>query len=635
MMGINVLKAGEGSFSAESGGRIVILSEVITNMTKLKQVDERRQRQTQDLAKRVKELNCLYSISNLATKPGISFDEMLQGVVNLIPSAWQYPEVTCARISLEGQEFSTENFRETTWRQASDIFTNGKRIGSVEVYHLAEKPESDEGPFLNEERSLVNTIAQLVGNLTESRRAEEELKLRARLLDNAFDSINLTDFDGNFLYVNETFCKSHGYSREELIGTNIRQLDIPEYAKLIKPRYQEIREKGQATFESAHFRKDGSIMHVEVHGRVIESGNRKLALSVDRDITERKRMEEALKHSESRYRDLFESASDAIFIRDLKGNIIEANQAASVLSGYTAGELARMNISELLTLESLETVMESQQRQLAGQTISQRYEVELTRKDGTRATMEAMERLITRNQQPVAIHSVARDITEQKRVREYMRTYAERVTKTQEDERKRVARELHDDTAQALVSLGMDIGSLTVATGQLPREVRKRLKELRSRTSDILQGVRSLSQALRPPMLEELGLLAALQELTNDLVDQYGIDAQFQLQGTIRRFPPDAELALFRIAQEALNNVVKHTRATKAAVRVNFSPTKVKLTITDNGQGFEFHEVMNNLAYSGKLGLMGMQERARLLGSTLDVQSQLGKGTTVALEVYQ
>jgi len=635
MMGITVLKAGEGSFSAESGGRIVILSEVITNMTKLKQVDERRQRQTQDLAKRVKELNCLYSISNLATKPGISFDEMLQGVVNLIPSAWQYPEVTCARISLEGQGFSTENFRETTWRQASDIFTNGKRIGSVEVYHLAEKPESDEGPFLNEERSLVNTIAQLVGNLTESRRAEEELKLRARLLDNAFDSINLTDFDGNFLYVNETFCKSHGYSREELIGTNIRQLDIPEYAKLIKPRYQEIREKGQATFESAHFRKDGSIMHVEVHGRVIESGNRKLALSVDRDITERKRMEEALKHSESRYRDLFESASDAIFIRDLKGNIIEANQAASVLSGYTAGELARMNISELLTLESLETVMESQQRQLAGQTISQRYEVELTRKDGTRATMEAMERLITRNQQPVAIHSVARDITEQKRVREYMRTYAERVTKTQEDERKRVARELHDDTAQALVSLGMDIGSLTVATGQLPREVRKRLKELRSRTSDILQGVRSLSQALRPPMLEELGLLAALQELTNDLVDQYGIDAQFQLQGTIRRFPPDAELALFRIAQEALNNVVKHTRATKAAVRVNFSPTKVKLTITDNGQGFEFHEVMNNLAYSGKLGLMGMQERARLLGSTLDVQSQLGKGTTVALEVYQ
>jgi len=604
-------------------------------MTKLKQVDERRQQQTQDLAKRVKELNCLYSISNLATKPGISFDEMLQGVVNLIPSAWQYPEVTCARISLEGQGFSTENFRETTWRQASDIFTNGKRIGSVEVYHLAEKPESDEGPFLNEERSLVNTIAQLVGNLTESRRAEEELKLRARLLDNAFDSINLTDFDGNFLYVNETFCKSHGYSREELIGTNIRQLDIPEYAKLIKPRYQEIREKGQATFESAHFRKDGSIMHVEVHGRVIESGNRKLALSVDRDITERKRMEEALKHSESRYRDLFESASDAIFIRDLKGNIIEANQAASVLSGYTAGELARMNISELLTLESLETVMESQQRQLAGQTISQRYEVELTRKDGTRATMEAMERLITRNQQPVAIHSVARDITEQKRVREYMRTYAERVTKTQEEERKRVARELHDDTAQALVSLGMDIGSLTVATGQLPREVRKRLKELRSRTSDILQGVRSLSQALRPPMLEELGLLAALQELTNDLVDQYGIDAQFQLQGTIRRFPPDAELALFRIAQEALNNVVKHTRATKAAVRVNFSPTKVKLTITDNGQGFEFHEVMNNLAYSGKLGLMGMQERARLLGSTLDVQSQLGKGTTVALEVYQ
>lgn len=589
----------------------------------------------QELAKRVKELNCLYSISNLATKTGISFNEMLQGIVDIIPPAWQYPEVTCARISLEEQEFSTENFWKTTWRQASDIFANGKRIGTVEVYYLEEKPESDEGPFLNEERSQINAIAQLVGNLTERKRAEEQLKLSAQLLDSANDSINLADFDGNLLYVNETLCRAHGYSREELIGMNLHQLDIPEYAKLIESRYQEVREKGQATFESAHFRKDGSIMHVEVHSRLIESGNRKLVLSVDRDITERKRMEEALKHSESRYRDLFESASDAIFIHDLEGNIVEANQAASALSGYTADELARMNISKLLMPESLETVMGSQRRQLAGQTISQRYEVELARKDGTRATMEVMDRLITRNRQPVAIHSVARDITEQKRAREYMRTYAEQVTKAQEEERKRVARELHDDTAQALVSLGMDIGSLSAATGQLPREVRKRLGELRKRTNDILQGVRSLSQALRPPELEELGLLAALQELTNELVGQYGIDARFQLQGTSRRLPPDTELALFRIAQEALNNVGKHARATKIVVQVKFSPVKVKLTISDNGQGFELPEVMNNLAYSGKLGLMGIQERARLLGSALVVQSRLGKGTTVALEVCQ
>ena len=98
--------------------------------------------QTHELGERVKELNCLYGISNLVHRPDISLEEMLQGTVDLIPPGWQYPEVTCARITLDGQEFRTENFRETAWRQTSDIIVNGERSGAVEVCHLEEKPES-------------------------------------------------------------------------------------------------------------------------------------------------------------------------------------------------------------------------------------------------------------------------------------------------------------------------------------------------------------------------------------------------------------------------------------------------------------------------------------------------------------
>lgn len=120
-------------------------------------------RMAHELAERVKELNYLYSMADLTGQAGISLKRMLQGLVDLIPPAWQYPDVTCARIIVHGQEFATENFRETAWKQVADVIRESERIGAVEVYYLAERPENAEGPFLKEERDLINAIAQRVG----------------------------------------------------------------------------------------------------------------------------------------------------------------------------------------------------------------------------------------------------------------------------------------------------------------------------------------------------------------------------------------------------------------------------------------------------------------------------------------
>ena len=111
---------------------------------------------------RVKELNCLYRISALGNKPHVSLAENIQGVVNLIPSAWQYPEMTCSRIILEGKEFRTLNFKETSWKQSCEIILNQEQIGIVEVFYLKEMPERDEGPFVAEERLLIEAIAEHV-----------------------------------------------------------------------------------------------------------------------------------------------------------------------------------------------------------------------------------------------------------------------------------------------------------------------------------------------------------------------------------------------------------------------------------------------------------------------------------------
>jgi len=137
-------------------------------------------------------------------------------------------------------------------------------------------------------------------DITDRKKAEEELRLRAQLLDGATDSIFLHDFDGKLIYVNETCCKVHGYTREEMMVMSLHQLSTPQYASLMEQRLKQVREEGKSIFETAHLRKDGSIMAMEVHSRVIESGGMKLIITVGRDITERKRLEGEKKELERR-----------------------------------------------------------------------------------------------------------------------------------------------------------------------------------------------------------------------------------------------------------------------------------------------------------------------------------------------
>ncbi len=140
-----------------------------------RKIEENLQNRTHDLGERVKELNCLYGITALVEKPGISLEEILQGSVDIIPPAWQYPEITCGKITVDGQDFTTEHFRETEWKQTAEITVDGNRIGNVEVVYLEKRPESREGPFLKEERDLVNAIAQYLGRYMERRQTEKLL----------------------------------------------------------------------------------------------------------------------------------------------------------------------------------------------------------------------------------------------------------------------------------------------------------------------------------------------------------------------------------------------------------------------------------------------------------------------------
>jgi signal transduction histidine kinase len=214
-----------------------------------------------------------------------------------------------------------------------------------------------------------------------------------------------------------------------------------------------------------------------------------------------------------------------------------------------------------------------------------------------------------------------------------MRFYVRQITEAQEDERRRIAQELHDDTAQALIDLSRRLDNLATSREQSSEAVIERLEEFQDMIDSILQGIRRFSRDLRPSVLDDLGLLPALEWLTANLMEGNEIEAELKVYGDRRRLPPEAELVLFRIVQEALNNVRRHSQASKVVTVVDFGEDGVRITVDDNGQGFEVPSRTGDLAAMGKLGLVGMHERAYLLDGTLTVRSQPREGTTVTVDV--
>jgi signal transduction histidine kinase len=223
-------------------------------------------------------------------------------------------------------------------------------------------------------------------------------------------------------------------------------------------------------------------------------------------------------------------------------------------------------------------------------------------------------------------------ITERKKAEENLRYYLQEITKAQEEERKRIARELHDSSAQNLIALLHQLDNLLTDKTKLPVKEAKALWGFYEQIRDTLQEVRRFSRDLRPSILDDLGLLPALEWVTEDLKNTYWIEVDLRVLGGERRLFPETELLLFRIVQEALRNIAKHAKATRAEVEIKFEEDKITVTVSDNGKGFEPPEDLGALTPTGKLGLAGMHERVQLLGGTVRLESGPGKGTRISVE---
>ncbi|MGD9142893.1 MAG: PAS domain S-box protein [Dehalococcoidia bacterium] len=233
----------------------------------------------------------------------------------------------------------------------------------------------------------------------------------------------------------------------------------------------------------------------------------------------------------------------------------------------------------------------------------------------------------------IAAIETLEDITDRKNLEENLRFFLQEITKAQEEERKYIARELHDDMAQILGSLSRRLDNLLRKEHSFRSSDVSSLQDVRTLLNKGIKSLNSFIQNLRPSLLDDLGLIPAIRSLTHNLENTDGTLSTFRVIGEERRLTNEIELSLFRIVQEALNNVSKHAQATEVQVTAEFHDSGIILIVGDNGKGFELEGSMDDLPRIGQLGLMGMQERVWLLGGSIEVNSRPGKGTTLKVEV--
>jgi signal transduction histidine kinase len=216
-------------------------------------------------------------------------------------------------------------------------------------------------------------------------------------------------------------------------------------------------------------------------------------------------------------------------------------------------------------------------------------------------------------------------------MQENLRYYLQQVTRAQEEERKRVARELHDETLQNLIVISRQLEKISSSEALWEQSIEV-VRGLKKQIEAAIQEMRRFSHDLRPSVLDDLGLLPALELLADDL-EKENITTYFKITGVARRLQPEVEVMVFRIAQEAVRNIRRHAEATTAELTIEFTASKLKVTIRDNGKGFNLPHRPGDLASWGKLGLVGMHERASLLGGNIALKSTPGVGTEAIIEV--
>ena len=524
----------------------------------LRASEEELRKAAHDLAERVKELNCLYGLSRLVGQPEITLEGIFQGLAELIPPACQYPEITAGRITFEKRRFKTANFRKTAWLQSADIKVHGKKTGTIEVCYLRKRPPIDEGPFLKEERNLLNVLAERLGHIVEREKAQEEIENLAKFPSENPNPILRISSDCRIIYANQ----------------------------------------GSAPVLEVWQRKEGEVLPEPCAGRAKEAFRSGKPLEFDFDC------------------------GDRIFCVTMA-----PVPQAGYLNAYAYDITERKKAEEQIKAINHQLTASEQQLTASNQQLR-------ANEQQLRAANQQLQ--ATEQQLRAANRQLEVDIAQRKKVEEELRAYRRRLRDlaselvlAEERLRRRIARDLHDDVGQDLLSVKMRLAEVRKGTTSAKQSAA--LEGILKSIDRTIQNTRSLLYDLSPPVLYELGFEPAVEWLTEKLQADHGIAAVFEDDGQAKLLADDLRIGLFRAVRELLVNIVKHAQAKNVKVSARRDGPNIRVEVEDDGVGFDVKQTQIPGDLSNGFGLFDIRERLQHCGGSFQLESKPGRGTRLTL----
>lgn len=457
---------------------------------------------------------------------------------------------------------------------------------------------------------------------------ESEIRYR-RIVETANEGVWLLDSGLLTLYVNRQMGQMLGYELKEMIGRSVFDFYFPEDVEYKRQVLGGRRQGRCELLDERLRRRDGSELWVRMAASPLfkDNGEFEGALAMISDITERKRAEEILHESEQRFRLVASTAPVMIWMSGLDKEPTYFNQSWLDFTGLSEAEL-KNGLAEIVHAEDYQRCHDTYCRGF-DQRQPFRKECRLRRYDGQyRWMLDIGVPRFHKDGSFAGYIGSCVDVTDHKLAEEALSGMSRKLIEAQEQERARIARELHDDIGQRLAMLTIDLDQVQQGWPDLPPQVLSRMLELRQQTRQISAGVQSLSHELHSSVLEHLGVITGIKSWCREFGERQRIEIDFEYD-VESTFPPDIGLCLFRVLQEALHNAVKHSGVKHVKIALTEDLGEIHLLIRDFGKGFDLEAAK----HGGGLGLTSMQERVRLVKGMIEIQSRPMDGTTVHVRV--